>query len=544
MRFYLLTCSIVPFAVLCCLFSLSGCGAGGASQTEGAAKLIEIAIAPANQTISQGAILQLGATGTYSDKTTQNLTASVVWQTSPSTVATITTNGKVTGVGQGVAQVSAVYQGVMGSTAVTVGQPALLSITVSPNASSLPVGESEQLTATGNFSDGTTQNLTQSATWGSSAPAVAHVNAQGVATGMAVGVAQVSAAYQGITGSGSLTIGQAALLSITVSSNSSSLPVGESEQFTATGNFTDGTTQNLTQSATWTSSEPTVASVSSSGWVATNAVGTDMISATAGSVVGSASLTVTSAVVVALNIVPTTSTMVLESNDQFQAIGTYSNGTTQNMTGNVAWSSTQPNIASVSTGGLVIANQVGSTTILAETSDLTASASLTVTPLLLVNYFNLANSQNSGIDGTIRLSNPGVTSGGICAMIYVFDSKQDLNECCGCFVSDSGLLTLSLIHDLTSNPLTGIQPTAGAIEIVASDVGQNGQCNAGSLTPNGVLVGWATSVQGSQGSYQVTEATSGQAPLSTSEAIVLPTECSVVQQLGSGQGICTCGSGN
>lgn len=544
MRFYLLTCSIIAFAALCCLFSLLGCGASGATQTEGAVKLIEITIAPANQTIAQGAILQLGATGTYSDKTTQNITASVVWQTSLSTIATISTNGIVTGVGQGVAQLSAIYQGVTGSTAVTVGQPALLSITVSPNSSSLPVGESEQLTATGNFSDGTTQNLTQSAAWSSSAPAMANVNAQGVVTGVTAGVAQVYAAYQGITGSGSLTIGQAALLSITVSPNSSSLPVGEAEQFSAIGNFSDGTTQNLTQAATWSSSKPTIASVNSSGSVATKAVGTDTISATAAYVTGSASLTVTSAVAVALNIVPTALTMVLESNHQLQAIGTFSDGTTQNMTGNVAWSSTQPNIASVSSGGLVIANQVGSTTILAEGSDLTASASLTVTPLLLVNYFNLTNSQKSGIDGTVRLSNPGVTSGSACAMIYVFDSKQELNECCGCLVSDSGLLTLSLINDLTSNPLTGVQPTAGAIEIVASDVGQNGQCNAASLIPDGVLAGWGTNVQGSQGSYQVTEATFVQAPLSTSEATVLPTECSMMQQLGSGQGICTCGSGN
>src|SRR5271166_5839009 len=458
MRFYLLTCTIVACAVLCGLFLLSGCGAGGATQTEGAAKLITIAIAPANQTISQGAILQLGATGTYSDKTTQNISALVVWQTSQSAIATISTNGMVTGVGQGVAQVSATYQGVTGSTAVTVGQPALVSITVSPNSSSLPVGESEQLTATGNLSD--------------------------------------------------------------------------------------GTTQNLTQSARWSSSKPTIASVNSSGSVATNAVGTDTISATVASVTGSASLTVTSAVVVALNIVPAALTMVLESDHQLQAIGTFSDGTTQNMTGNVAWSSTEPNIGSVSNGGLVIASQVGSTTILAVGSDLTASASLTVTPLLLVNYFNLTDSHKSGIDGTVRLINPGETSGSVCAMIYVFDSKQELNECCGCLVSDSGLLTLSLINDLTSNPLTGMQPTAGAVEIVPSNVGQNGECKAASLIPNGALAGWGTNVQGSQGSYQVTEATFVQAPLSTSEAAVLPAECSMVQQLGSGQGICTCGSGN
>ncbi len=137
-----------------------------------------------------------------------------------------------------------------------------------------------------------------------------------------------------------------------------------------------------------------------------------MISATSGSVTGSASLTVTPAAVIALNITPATLSMGLGSSRQLQAIATLSDGTTQDLTGIVAWSSTQPAIASVSSGGLAIAEQVGSTTILAEGSGLTGSADLTVMPLIAVNYFDRASAEKSGADSTIRLTNPGLTPGG------------------------------------------------------------------------------------------------------------------------------------
>jgi hypothetical protein len=192
---------------------------------------------------------------------------------------------------------------------------------------------------------------------------------------------------------------------------------------------------------------------------------------------------------------------------------------------------------------LVTANRVGSTTIMASASGLTASASVTVTPLLLLTYFNLSNAQNSGDDGVIRLVNPGLVPGDLCAMIYVFDRSQEMNECCGCKISDSGLLTLSLINDLTANTLTGTKPVAGAIEIIPSNLGQGASCNAGNPSPDAALSAWSTHVQGSPGAYNVTEEAFSRSMLSVSEATILATECSMIQQLGSGQGICTCGSG-
>jgi hypothetical protein len=323
------------------------------------------------------------------------------------------------------------------------------------------------------------------------------------------------------------------------------LPLGETQQFTATGNYTDQSTQNLTQSATWISSGPAIATVSPAGAAVAKAVGTATISATSGSATGTASLTVSPAVVTALNIVPATLSIQLGGSSQLQATATMSNGTTQNMTGTVTWSSMQPGVAIVNASGMMTAEMVGTTTILAQGSGFTASADITVMPLITVNYFNRANAQNSGYDGTVELTNPGLTvAGNLCAMIYVFDSKQELNECCGCMISDSGLRTLSLVNDLTANPLTGTYPVAGTIEIVSSDPAQNPQCNPGSLAPAGEILAWGTNVQASNGQYQVTEETFATSALNGTQSSVLATECSMLENLGSGQGICTCGTGD
>jgi hypothetical protein len=424
-------------------------------------------------------------------------------------------------------------------------KPRLTQIIIAPANPLLTKGTSQHLSATGIFDDGTQHALGASVTWQTSQSAVATINTQGDVSGVGEGVAQVSAAYQGVTGSTSVTVGPPALLSITVSPNQSSLALGESEQLTATGNLSDGTAQNLTQSATWSSSGSAIASVSPAGAAVANAVGTATISATSGSVTGSASLTVTPAAVIFLNINPATLSIGLGSSRQFQAIATLSDGTTQDLTGIVAWSSTQPAIASVSSGGLAIAEQVGSTTILAEGSGLTGSADLSVMPLIAVNYFDRASAEKSGADGTVRLTNPGSTPGGLCAMVYVFDQNQALNECCGCSVTDSGMRSISLLLDLSANPLTGNKPQTGVIKVVPSDLGQNPQCDPGSLAPAGVILGWGSNVQVlSDGTFQVTETRFEMAPLNDGETTNLVSECNFLKQAGSGKGICSCGSGD
>jgi hypothetical protein len=270
--------------------------------------------------------------------------------------------------------------------------------------------------------------------------------------------------------------------------------------------------------------------------------GSPTILAQVGAITGSATLNVVSPV--SLSIVPAPVSMSLGSSRQLQAIATFSDGTKEDVTGVATWSSLQPGIVTVSSGGTVTAESIGSTTVLAQDSGLTASANITVMPLLMVQYFNLANAQASGYDTTVQLDNPGLTAGTLCAMVYVFDQNQELNECCGCSISNDGIRTLSLVNDLTANPLTGQQPAAGTIEIVSSDPTQNPQCNAGSLAPIGQIHAWGTNVQAAgNGSFQLTETTFANSPLTNSKAMYLEGLCSYMEQLGSGAGVCSCGTG-
>jgi hypothetical protein len=90
-----------------------------------------------------------------------------------------------------------------------------------------------------------------------------------------------------------------------------------------------------------------------------------------------------------------------------------------------------------------------------------------------LDYFSNANT--AGPDATVRIDNPGLTYGNLCAMVYVFDADQQLTECCGCVETHNGLRRLSVNRDLTANPLTGVKSTNGVIKIISAAV-NNSPC--------------------------------------------------------------------
>lgn len=71
--------------------------------------------------------------------------------------------------------------------------------------------------------------------------------------------------------------------------------VGSSSQYTATATMSNGTTEVVTSTATWTSSDPTIATVTPGGLVTAVAEGTVTIQATFDSISGSEPTTVLAA---------------------------------------------------------------------------------------------------------------------------------------------------------------------------------------------------------------------------------------------------------
>ncbi len=84
--------------------------------------------------------------------------------------------------------------------------PTLTAISIAPDNATLQAFSTVQLTATGTYSDGSTQDVTGTATWSSSNAAVATVDATGLASAWDPGTATLTAALGGVSRATTLTV--------------------------------------------------------------------------------------------------------------------------------------------------------------------------------------------------------------------------------------------------------------------------------------------------------------------------------------------------
>ncbi|HLI75105.1 MAG TPA: Ig-like domain-containing protein, partial [Acidimicrobiales bacterium] len=198
-----------------------------------------------------------------------DLTATSTWASSNTATATISSSGLATGKTTGAVTISATDPTslVQGTAALTVTSASLVALTVTPPIASVPAGETVQFTATAHYSDLSTQDVTTSVTWTSSGAAATVSNSthsHGLATGQSVGAVTITATDPSslIQGTAALTITPAVLASIAVSPAASAIAQGQTQQFKATGHYSDQTVQDLTMSVTWSSSSASVATAS------------------------------------------------------------------------------------------------------------------------------------------------------------------------------------------------------------------------------------------------------------------------------------------
>jgi VCBS repeat protein/Big-like domain-containing protein len=168
--------------------------------------------------------------------------------------------------------------------------PTLQTISVSPSGASVVAGKTQQYSAQGSYSDGTTKALS-GPDWTTSDSTIATISSSGLLTAVKQGSVTVSATSGSVSGSTSATIGAAQLVSIAVSPQSPSLRINNDEQFVATGTFTDGTMQPLSN-VTWNSSATNFATIDNTGLAVGVSPGVSTIQATSGTISGSTGLTV------------------------------------------------------------------------------------------------------------------------------------------------------------------------------------------------------------------------------------------------------------
>jgi len=163
-----------------------------------------------------------------------------------------------------------------------------------------------------------------------------------------------------------------------------------------------------------------------------------------------------------------------------------------------------------------------------------------------VGYF--ANANASGAPSAqLRLTNDGADSAAnLCANIYVFDTAEEMQECCSCEITPDGYLDLSVNTNLLGNILDhGTKPTRGIIKEVSSVVPPSGVCSPSKITDLEIVIkGWLTHVQkgATSGTFSISETPLTDSVLNGPEELKVNLEetCGFVQSLGTGTGVCSC----
>ena len=352
--------------------------AAGTSTISVSPKSVSSVILSPNQgSVTVGQTLQLGAQVT-DDQGNVLGGRPISFTSSAPGVATVSESGLVTGVAPGTATITATSEGKTGTATVTVTPIPVAKVVVTPETPNVTVGQTVQLNVS--VQGANNQELTgRTVTWSSGAPSVASVSPTGVVSGLSPGTAIVFANVEGVLGSATVTVKQVPVGSVVVSPQTASVPVGGAVQLSASVRDASGA-ELQGRLVGWTSSDESVAVVSSSGRVSGLKIGTATITASSEGKSGTATVTVTAAAVASVKVTPPTASITVGQTTNLTAQTLDANGSA--LTGRaVAWTSSDGGIATVSEAGVVTGVAPGNATITATSEGKSGTAAVTVTAI-------------------------------------------------------------------------------------------------------------------------------------------------------------------
>ncbi len=325
--------------------------------------LTSVTINDSGATMRAGLAVQFGATGTYSDASTADLTQQVAWSSSDTGVAIVDTTGLVTLVSAGGAIISAQLGDVTGTLTITVlaANVTLKSIDVIHAGSVLYAGKQEQFTAQALYSDASTADITALVTWHSTVATVATVAANGQVSYLAPGTTTISAVLDTVTGAQDITVTADSVTALTISAPVSTIDHPGTLQAKATADYASGDKLDVSATATWTSGDTGIATVSSTGLITSVAPGPVTISAALGGIADTLDVTINATVNVVSFQIDAANQYTLQANDsaQYSATAVYDDTSVGDITADVTWESSLPAVAGVDTNGVVTANSLG-----------------------------------------------------------------------------------------------------------------------------------------------------------------------------------------
>lgn len=192
---------------------------------------------------------------------------------------------------------------------------------------------------------------------------------------------------------------------------------------TAMANMSDGSSSIVTDTVSWSSDNEAVLSINGQGLALAVKPGTAKITATKGSYTGSVVLTVTDAVLQSLSISPAELSLPMGLTQTLSLTGTYSDGSSKQVTTGVTWTVTDASISTVD-AGVVTAKTKGGTSITASVGAVNANMTIAVTDAVLQ---SIAVTTLSGTQSSASVA-AGLSQQLKAVGLYSDGSNQDLSS--------------------------------------------------------------------------------------------------------------------
>lgn len=466
-----------------------------------------------------------------------DVTSSATWTSSNTSVATVS-KGTVTGKAAGTTSIKATYNGTQGSCTVEViAKPVTYTyaLEVKLADSSFNVGETTTATATYiTYADGvksSSKDVTSSASWSSGTTTVATVSG-GTVTGKASGTSVIKATYNGYTASATVTVNDVLTYGLELSVTSATISVGNTKTIAANYiTFTNGTrtsSKTVTSSASWSSSNSAVASVSG-GSVTAKANGSATITATYNGYSATTTVTVEDDITYDYQLSPTSTSVVNGRTTKMTAVRrTFTNGAQTNgedYSSNFTWTSSSTSVATVGSNGVITGVGAGTATITAKYGGTTLTGTVTVTPnytyelVLNKTSMNMGKGRTETLVATYKTYADGV-----------LESSKDVTS------SATWSSSSSSVAGVSGGTITG--NGVGSATITATYSGKSATCAVKVIGSPTLSLGW-TSADLEKGDVRTNAAiynpNNGTASTNVTSSAVWTTSNSGVATVGGGQ---------
>jgi len=225
----------------------------------------------------------------------------------------------------------------------------------------LGVGEQAQINLTAHFTHGAQLNVTKMAIYNSSDENIATID-DGLITGIAEGEATITATYGGQDTGINVKVTEAKVKTLTASESSITIAKGLNKQIKIYAEYTNGEIEDVTDKATYISSNPSVASVDNKGVISGVNVGKTSITVAYGDAVMAIIVSVVPPSVTDLHVDPNPVKLKVGESAALKITATFSDNTTADVTADSTYSGFDNNVISV-TNGVIKGLKEGQTTI-------------------------------------------------------------------------------------------------------------------------------------------------------------------------------------